>query len=300
MRTKTMSEFQVAVIGAGTMGAGIAQVAAIAGHRTFLCDISEDVLVTAKERIQKSLNKAVSRNKLDQSAALSARERLTTHTDRAAVLANVDIVIEAVPEIMALKKKIFVEIDKQAARAWLLGTNTSSLSISEIASVTERPERVVGLHFFNPPPIMKLVEVINASRTDAKVLEQCEEFVRGLGREPVTVVDAPGFATSRLGLVLGLEAMRMVEQGVAGPDAIDKAMELGYRHAMGPLKTTDWVGLDVRLAIAEHLFNEIGEAFRPPMILRRMVRAGKMGRKCGEGFYKWSDDGKCLGPNNSF
>jgi 3-hydroxybutyryl-CoA dehydrogenase len=291
-----MSEYKVAVLGAGTMGAGIAQVAASAGHQAFLCDINEDVLKSASERIRKSLDKGVAKGKLEKEAADATFERLKTTVDRAGILGDMDIVIEAVPEKIELKKSIFREIDKEAPNAWLLGSNTSSLSVSEIAGVTENPSRVVGLHFFNPAPIMKLVEVINASRTCPDVLAKTEEFVRGLGRTPVTVLDAPGFATSRLGIVLGLEAMRMVEQGVAGAEAIDAAMELGYRHAMGPLKTTDWVGLDVRLAIAEHLFNEIGEAFRPPMILRRMVRGGKLGRKSGEGFYKWSDDGKCLGP----
>lgn len=294
-----MSEFKVAVLGAGTMGAGIAQVAATAGHQAILCDINGEVLERAQDRISKSLDKAVAKGKLEADAAEATRSRLSTSTDRPSALADADIVIEAVPEIMSLKKTIFSEIDGEAPKAWLLGTNTSSLSVSEIASVTKNPERVIGLHFFNPPPIMKLVEVINASRTCPDVLKKTEDFVRGLGREPVTVIDAPGFATSRLGLVIGLEAMRMVEQGVAGPGAIDTAMELGYRHAMGPLKTTDWVGLDVRLAIAEHLFKEIGEQFRPPMILRRMVRGGKLGRKSGEGFYLWSDDGKCLGPNTN-
>lgn len=281
------------------MGSGIAQVAASSGHDTVLCDIKDEYLEAAKLRIEKSLSKGVERGKMAADVAEAAKARLSYSTDRPAALKQATVVIEAVPEIMDLKKSLFEEMDATATEAWLLASNTSSLSVTEIASATSRPERVLGLHFFNPPPIMKLVEVVRASRTSAETLRKAEDWVRALSKEAVTVLDAPGFATSRLGLVLGLEAMRMVEQGVAAPDAIDKAMELGYRHKMGPLMTTDYVGLDVRLAIAEHLFKEIGEVFRPPMILRRMVRAGMLGRKSGQGFYRWDDKGQCLGPSEN-
>lgn len=293
-----MSQDQsIAVLGAGTMGAGIAQVAALAGLRAVICDLEEGMLERGLERIQQSLDKGVARGKTSAEDAAAARERVTATTDRASALADIDIVVEAVPEKMELKKSIFAAIDQEAPKAWLLATNTSSLSVTEIAGSTKKPERVLGLHFFNPPPIMKLVEVIRAARTAPDVLARTEDLVRALGKTPVTVLDAPGFATSRLGLVIGLEAMRMVEQGVADAAAIDTAMELGYRYPMGPLKTGDYVGLDIRLHIAEHLFEEIGEAFRPPMILRRMVRAGFLGRKSGAGFYRWSDKGECLGIN---
>lgn len=297
MADKAEATGTVVVIGAGTMGAGIAQVAALAGHDTTLCDINEDVLTRGRSGIEASLQKGVDRGKVAEADRDAALARLTTATDSASALAAADVVIEAVPETMALKRRIFEDVDRRAEKAWLLASNTSSLSVTEIAAATSRPERFLGLHFFNPPPIMKLVEIVRGSRSTPALVERTEAFVRGLGKTPVTVLDAPGFASSRLGLVLGLEAMRMVEQGVAAPDAIDTALELGYRHPMGPLKTTDYVGLDVRLAIAEHLFKEIGEQFRPPMILRRLVRAGMLGRKSGEGFFLWDDAGKCIGPN---
>ena len=204
--------------------------------------------------------------------------------------------IEAIPELMDLKKRVLGEVSAEAKAAKLVATNTSSLSVTEIAQATDRPERVVGLHFFNPVHVQKLVEVVRGERTTDAALGLALEVVGQIGKDAVVVHDSPGFASSRLGLVLGLEAIRMVEQGVASAADVDKAMELGYRHPMGPLKTTDYVGLDVRLAIAEHLHREVGEAFRPPQLLRRLVRAGKLGRKAGEGFYRWDENGKCLGP----
>jgi len=288
---------KIAVIGGGTMGAGIAQVAAVSGFQTTLCELNDELVAAAKARVNASLDKAVARGKSSAADAAEARGRLSFRTDRAAVLADADVVVEAVPEIIELKKQIFQELDAEAPKARLLASNTSSLSVTEIAAATTRPERVLGLHFFNPPPVMKLVEIIRSDQCSVEALGLAEELVTAFGKTGVTVLDAPGFATSRLGLVLGLEAMRMVEQGVAAAGDIDSAMELGYRHPMGPLKTTDYVGLDVRLAIAEHLWKEVGESFRPPTILRRLVRAGKLGRKSGEGFYRWDETGKCLGPS---
>lgn len=282
------------------MGAGIAQVMALAGHSAVLCDIQQKVLDAAQSRIQASLDQGVARQKISEEKRDQAWQNLHFATDSAEPLASADVVLEAIPENLALKKSIFADLSDKAEVAWLLGTNTSALSITEIAAATACPEKVLGLHFFNPPPIMKLVEVVRASRTSEAVVRRAREFIEACGKTPIIVSDTPGFATSRLGLVIGLEAMRMVEQRVACPADIDAAMELGYRHALGPLKTTDYVGLEVRLAIAEHLFHEIGEAFRPPMILRRMVRAGKLGRKSGEGFYRWSENGECLGANDSF
>ena len=174
----------------------------------------------------------------------------------------------------------------------MLATNTSSLSVTEIAAATSRPEQVCGLHFFNPVPVMRLLEIVAGMRSAPQTLERARRFARSLDKEPIVVRDWPGFATSRLGLALCAEAIRMVEQGVASVEAIDRAMELGYRHPMGPLKLTDLVGLDVRLAILEHLHRELGEAFRPPVLLRQMVRAAKLGRKSGEGFYRYDEQGR--------
>jgi 3-hydroxybutyryl-CoA dehydrogenase len=188
---------------------------------------------------------------------------------------------------MELKVELFQELGEKAPSEALLATNTSSLSVTEIAGATTHPERVVGMHFFNPVPLMELVELVRGLRTADGTVASARGFAEAIGKQPIVVKDWPGFATSRLGVALGAEAIRMVEQGVAEPEAIDKAMELGYRHPMGPLRLTDLVGLDTRLAIMEHLHREVGEQFRPPTLLRQMVRAGKVGRKAGEGFYQY-------------
>jgi 3-hydroxybutyryl-CoA dehydrogenase len=198
-------------------------------------------------------------------------------------------VIEAVPEDMSLKVAVLEAVLPSAARGAIVASNTSSLSITELGTRLRAADRTVGLHFFNPPPIMELVEVVRGLSTSPDTLDRSLSFVRGLGKTPIVVRDVPGFATSRLGVILGAEAMRMLESGVASAEDIDKGMELGYRHPMGPLKLTDLVGLDVRLAILEHLQREVGDQFRPPTILRLMVRAGKLGKKTGEGFYRWVD-----------
>lgn len=287
---------KAAVLGAGTMGHGIAQVLAMAGVEVTLCDLEQNQLDHALEAIERNLAGAVTRGKLDEDGKGAALSRVVTSTDRPAAVAEVELVIEAIPELMDLKKRVLGEVSAEAKAAKLVATNTSSLSVTEIAQATDRPERVVGLHFFNPVHVQKLVEVVRGERTTDAALGLALEVVGQIGKDAVVVHDSPGFASSRLGLVLGLEAIRMVEQGVASAADVDKAMELGYRHPMGPLKTTDYVGLDVRLAIAEHLHREVGEAFRPPQLLRRLVRAGKLGRKAGEGFYRWDENGKCLGP----
>lgn len=287
---------KAAVLGAGTMGHGIAQVLAMAGVEVTLCDLEQSQLDHALEAIERNLAGAVTRGKLDEDGKGAALSRVITSTDRPTAVAEVELVIEAIPELMDLKKRVLSEVSAEAKAAKLVATNTSSLSVTEIAQATDRPERVVGLHFFNPVHVQKLVEVVRGERTTDAALGLALEVVGQIGKDAVVVHDSPGFASSRLGLVLGLEAIRMVEQGVASAADVDKAMELGYRHPMGPLKTTDYVGLDVRLAIAEHLHREVGEAFRPPQLLRRLVRAGKLGRKAGEGFYRWDENGKCLGP----
>jgi 3-hydroxybutyryl-CoA dehydrogenase len=194
---------------------------------------------------------------------------------------------------MDVKRTIFAELDAAAPPGAILATNTSSLSVSRIAEATERPDRVIGLHFFNPVHIMKLLEVVRGDATTEATVDAALDFARRIGKEPIVVTDTPGFASSRLGVVLGLEAMRMVEQGVASPEDIDRAMELGYNHPMGPLRLSDLVGIDVRLGIAEYLHAELGgEQYRPPEIMRRMVAEGKLGRKSGEGFYTWPAEGR--------
>ncbi len=283
-----MSEIRtVAVIGAGTMGHGIAQVCAVAGCDVLLQDVSEEALERGLAGVRASLERLVAKERLSKEDADAAVGRIEAVTSVAEAAQDADLVVEAVPEKIALKLELFAELAERTPEGAILATNTSSLSVTEIAAATDRPERCVGLHFFNPVPIMPLLEIIRGLRTDEATVETVLAFGRRLGKEPIVVNDWPGFATSRLGIILGCEAIRMVEQGVASPEAIDKAMELGYRHPMGPLRLTDLVGLDVRLHIMEHLHRELGEQFRPPALLRQMVRAGKLGRKSGEGFYRY-------------
>ncbi|HBP19666.1 MAG TPA: 3-hydroxybutyryl-CoA dehydrogenase [Planctomycetes bacterium] len=291
-----MSEHVVAVFGAGTMGHGIAQVLAQGGYQVRLFDLDGALLEAAQGKVRQNLEGAVKRGKLEADAVDQIMGRLVLCPDLDAALGEATMVIEAIPERLELKKSVLSDALARQPKLQLVGTNTSSLPVTEIAQATPAPERVIGLHFFNPVHISKLVEIVLGERTSDATKELGLEVVRAISKTPIVVNDAPGFASSRLGLVLGLESMRMLEQGVAGVEDIDQAMELGYRHPMGPLKTTDYVGLDVRLAIAEHLHREVGEAFRPPLLLRRLVRAGKLGRKSGEGFYRWDDAGKCLGP----
>jgi 3-hydroxybutyryl-CoA dehydrogenase len=283
-----MTEQTVVVVGAGVMGHGIAQVAAVAGYRTVLVDLDEAALTRADAAIRASLAKGVERRKLSEEDADGALGRLSTARDLGAAAASADFVIEAVPEDMALKRRIFELVDRVAPTGAVLGTNTSSLSITEMAAATSRPGQVIGMHFFNPPPIVTLLEIVRAVQTSDDTLARTRAMAQRMGREVIVVGDSPGFATSRLGLCLGLEAIRMVEQGVGSAEDIDRAMELGYRHPMGPLRLTDLVGLDTRLKIAEHLHRELGgEQFRPPVLLRQMVRAGRLGKKSGRGFYEW-------------
>jgi 3-hydroxybutyryl-CoA dehydrogenase len=218
-------------------------------------------------------------------------ERIRGSSDATAGVGDADLVIEAVPEKMELKAEILRKLDSSASENAIVATNTSSLSITALQRNTIRPARVIGLHFFNPVHINALVEVVRGRETAEDVVEKSLAFARRIGKEPVLVHDAPGFATSRLGVLLGLEAIRMVEQGVASPADIDRAMELGYRHPMGPLRLTDLVGLDVRLDIAQYLHEALGsEAFRPPALLQRMVAAGRLGKKSGHGFYDWTEE----------
>jgi 3-hydroxybutyryl-CoA dehydrogenase len=279
----------VAVLGAGTMGHGIAQVAAAAGYKVILRDVDRDSLARGIQAIERNLQKGIERAKLTEDDRDQALQRIHGAV-KLSETADADLFIEAAPEVLEIKREILREVESVARRPFIFASNTSSLSITELAHGARRPERVVGMHFFNPVHIMRLVEIVRGQDTSEEAVETAREVGRRLKKEPITVRDVPGFASSRLGVALGLEAMRMVEQGVASARDIDTAMELGYNHPMGPLRLTDLVGLDVRLAIAEYLHTALAsETFRPPEILRRMVGEGKLGKKTGEGFYEWND-----------
>jgi 3-hydroxybutyryl-CoA dehydrogenase len=287
MTTRELDVQRVLVVGAGTMGTGIAQVAARAGYRTELFDVAPGAAQKALERIAESLSRAVEKGRSTAQERTDALGRLAVAGDLDAAAGAADLVIEAAPEDLRLKQELFARFSRAARADAILASNTSSLPVTAIAAAARHPGRVIGLHFFNPVPAMKLLEIVQGERTEGMVVTACRAVGARLGKEVVVVRDAPGFATSRLGIALALEAIRMVEVGVASAEEIDRAIELGYGHPMGPLKLTDQVGLDVRLAIAEHLLSELGERFRPPQLLRRMVRAGKLGKKTGEGFYKY-------------
>jgi 3-hydroxybutyryl-CoA dehydrogenase len=283
-----MSAPRVAVVGAGTMGHGIAYVAALAGMPVTLTDSRAEALAAALGRIGELLEGAVRRGKVADAERAAVAGRLRPEPELAAAVAGADVVIEAVVEDLGVKQRLFADVERAAPAGALLATNTSSLSVAAIAAAVREPARVVGLHFFNPVPAMKLVEVVTHPRASAGAVERGIAFARALGKEPIVVRDSPGFASSRLGLALGLEAMRMLEQGVASAEDIDKAMELGYGHPMGPLKLSDLVGLDVRLAIAESLYRALEDPqFAPPRILREKVARGELGKKTGKGFYTW-------------
>ena len=278
------------MLGAGTMGHGIAQVAALVGYRVVLRDVEREFLTRGLRAIEDNLDKGIRRGKTTEAERDLALQRIRGATSLRDA-AHADLFIEAVPERMELKQETIREVERVAERDFLFASNTSSLSITEIARAARRPERVVGMHFFNPVHIMRLVEIVVGAETSAETAEAARAVGRRMKKEPITVRDVPGFASSRLGVALGLEAMRMLEQEVASAKDIDTAMELGYNHPMGPLRLTDLVGLDVRLSIAEYLHRTLGsETFRPPEILRRMVAAGRLGKKSGEGFYNWNDE----------
>jgi len=275
------------------MGHGIAQVSAMAGHEVTLRDVEPGIVDEGVDSIRSNLEGGVERGKVTEAEKQATLERLSGETDLTAAVEDADLVAEAVPEDLDLKTTVLTDAEAVADAEAVLATNTSSLSVTELASSLERPGNLIGLHFFNPVHIMSLVEVVVGERTAESTREFGIEFVEGIDKTPVVVRDVPGFASSRLGVALGVEAIRMVEEGVASPRDIDNAMELGYNHPMGPLELTDVVGLDVRLDILEYLRTELGERFKPPQLLKRKVRAGKLGRKSGEGFYVW-DEGEAV------
>ncbi|MEU4237233.1 3-hydroxyacyl-CoA dehydrogenase family protein [Actinoplanes sp. NPDC026619] len=276
----------VGVIGGGRMGAGIAQVFAVAGAVVCLAERDPAAAKASRDRVAMGLLRAAEKGKLTESAD-AVLERLLLVDDIAALPPGADLVVEAVPEDAALKVRVLAAAEEAVGEQTVLATNTSSLSVAGIADGLRRPGRFLGMHFFNPVPASSLVEVVVAPQTGDEVRDAARSWVAGLGKTEVVVRDSPGFATSRLGVLLGLEAIRMLEEGVADAAAIDRAMELGYRHPMGPLRSTDLVGLDVRLAIAEHLHAELGDRFAPPRLLRDKVARGELGRKTGQGFFTW-------------
>lgn len=274
----------VGVIGGGRMGAGIAHAWLITGRQVTVVEKGD--LAAARERVVASVTRAVGRN-----PAIGEADDLLRGLRVVADLADIqapELVIESVPESVDLKSQVLQAVEARLPDA-VIATNTSAIPIDVLADRLQRPDRFIGLHFFNPVPSSNLIEVVVGSRTDASLVDQARAWGRILDKTAIVVKDSPGFASSRLGVLLALEAMRMVEDGVATAEDVDLAMTLGYKHPIGPLRTTDVVGLDVRLAIAQNLEKELGDRFRPPAILTRLVEEGRLGRKSGRGFYDWSD-----------
>ena len=280
----------VAVIGGGTMGRGIAHVAALGGYATALFDTSAAALENAVATIERNLDKGVQRGKVDEDAARTALERLTTQDDLAAAVEGVDLVIEAVPETMSLKVELFGRLAELTAPDAIFASNTSGLSITEMAAASGRPERFAGMHFFNPVHVMKLVELVRGLETSEETLAALDEVSVRMGKEVVTVNESPGFVTSRVNALIGNEAFRMLNEGVASAEDIDKALKLGLNHPMGPFEMVDLVGLDVRLSILRHLQRTLGDLYRPNILIEQYVKAGRLGRKVGRGVYEYDED----------
>ncbi|UOE28099.1 3-hydroxyacyl-CoA dehydrogenase family protein [Agromyces soli] len=275
----------VGVLGGGRMGAGIAHAFLLAGSRVTVVERDTDAAEAAARRVRDAVAVSIERGTADEAAgAYNARFATSTEVGD---FAACGLVVEAVPEELSLKADALTRVEAVLAPDAALATNTSSISVDELAALLDRPQRFLGMHFFNPVPASALVELVRGDATDATLVVEAQSWVQALGKTPIVVADAPGFASSRLGVALGLEAIRMLEAGVASAEDIDRAMTLGYKHPVGPLRLTDLVGLDVRLGIAEYLASTLGERFEPPALLRRMVAEGRLGRKSGEGFYLW-------------
>jgi 3-hydroxybutyryl-CoA dehydrogenase len=277
----------VAVIGSGLMGRGIAYCAAAGGLRTAVFDVSAQALDRALARIRQDLDEGVSRGKLSAPEAAAAQARLAIERDIEAAVRGADFVIEAVPEDIALKLSTFSRLDALCGEEVVLASNTSALSVTEIAAATRRPQRVLGMHFFNPVPKMKLVEVVRALDTGDAAVAATLEVARRMGKETVVVKESPGFITSRINAMIGNEAFFMLQEGVATAADIDKAVKLGLNHPMGPFEMADLVGLDTRLAVLEFLHKSLGEKYRPAPLLVQHVKAGRLGRKSGRGVYDY-------------
>ncbi len=277
---------RVGVMGGGRMGGGIAHAFILAGAYVVVVERDVEAAESARQRIEASIDASVARG-FDGDAAL-LKQALTVATDVGAFGAC-QLVVEAVPEILDLKLETLRAIEQQLPDFATLASNTSSIPLAQLAETLDRPAQFIGLHFFNPVPASTLIEIVQHDQVNGELAEKARGWVRALGKTPITVSDSPGFASSRLGVAIALEAIRMVEEGVASAEDIDLAMELGYKHPTGPLKTTDIVGLDVRLGIAEQLERDLGPRFAPPQLLKDMVEAGKLGRKSGQGFYDWTN-----------
>ena len=280
-----MSLERIAVLGAGIMGRGIAYAAAVAGYETTLYDASPAALEKGAAEIRALMDKGVAAGKLE--AAVRDRARLAAHAELVDATHDADLVIEAIPEDMRLKTDTFAELDARTKPEAILATNTSSLSITEMASATKRPDRVVGMHFFNPVHRMRLLEVVRGLETSEATIEAASVVGMRMGKEPVVVREAPGFVTTRVNALIGNEAFRMLEEGVASAPDIDKALKLGLNHPMGPFELVDLVGLDTRLSILEYLHRTMGEKYRPCPLLAQYVKAGRLGRKVGRGVYEY-------------
>ena len=289
-----VERMHITVLGAGAMGHGIAQVSAEAGHEVVVRDVDRELVDEGLERIEANLNGAVERDKATPAERDAALDRINGRTSLPEAVKDADLVIEAVPEDMALKQDVFCEIADHAPANAMLATNTSSLSVTELASVLNDASRATGLHFFNPTHIMPLVEIVVAGRTSEETHAVAESYVEDIGKTTIEVTDTPGFASSRLGAMFSLEAIRMAESGVANIEDIDETMRLGYDMPMGLIELVDHTGVDVNIKVLKYLRKELSERFRPPQLLKRKYRAGKLGKKTGEGFYMW-EDGEIVG-----
>jgi len=277
----------IAVIGAGIMGRGIAHVAAVGGLNTVLNDVSTDLLEKAKNRVRLDLQKAIEIGKVTNAEMDAALARLALETDVTRAVANADLVIEAVPEKIELKLEVFARLDRACAPHAVLASNTSALSITEMAAATKRPQQFIGMHFFNPVHKMKLVEIIRGLETNDETFAAAEAVSGRMGKETVEVKESPGFVTSRINALIGNEAFYMLQEGIASARDIDKALKLGLNHPMGPFEMVDLVGLDTRLSILNFLHETLGEKYRPCPLLVKYVKAGRLGKKVGKGVYEY-------------
>lgn len=280
---------KVAVLGSGIMGRGIAQVCAQGGFQVKLNDINMDVLNKARSIIVKNLTKGVQLGKLKQEDMDAALAQLSLTDNFENAVADADLVIEVVPEDLQLKLEVFAKLDKLCLEHTILASNTSAKSITEIAAATKRPHKVIGLHFFNPVHLMKLVEIVKGLETDEETYKLSEAACRQMGKETVKINEYPGFVTSRINAMIGNEAFYMLEQGVGSPEDIDKALKLGLNHPMGPFEMIDVVGLDTRLKVLEYLHESLGDKYRPAPLLVKYVKAGRLGRKVGKGVYEYPE-----------
>ena len=279
----------VAIVGAGTMGRGIAYCSALAGYRTILEDVSSSVLEQGLEYIRHALDEGISRGKVTEEQKKQSLACIVPSSSVQDACREADLIIEAVPEEMEVKLEIFTILDKFAKPGAIFASNTSSLSITEMAAITFHPQNCIGMHFFNPVQKMKLLEIVRGLETSEQTLAACVEAGRRMGKEVVVVRESPGFVTSRINAMIGNEAFYMLQEGVASAADIDKALKLGLNHPMGPFELVDLVGLDVRLSILQHLHRTLGEKYRPCPLLEQYVKAGRLGRKSGRGVYDYKD-----------